>query len=73
LTKENDNYLLQDGLDKDFKPYYVAHTNIETLVLLNKEHQGSNWKHWWAVKDSAPSASLAASGGSVAPGRPSAL
>ncbi len=52
LTKENDNYFLYDGLDKDFRPYYVAHTNIETLALLDKENQGSNWKHWWAVKDS---------------------
>ena len=52
LTKESDNYFLHDGLDKDFRPYYVAHTNIETLALLNKENQGSNWKHWWAGTDS---------------------
>lgn len=54
-SSENDNYFLYDGLDKDFRPYYVAHTNIETLALLDKAHQGSNWKHWWAGKDSVPS------------------
>jgi len=29
-----------------FKPYYVAHTKIQTLALLDEKHQGSNWLHW---------------------------
>lgn len=28
-----------------FKPYYVAHTKAQTLVLLDK---GANWERWWA-------------------------
>ena len=40
------------GNDKEFKPYYVAHTKIRTLALLDEEHKGSNWYHWRRVKDS---------------------
>ena len=29
-----------------FKPYYVAHTKIQTLALLDAEHKGSNWYCW---------------------------
>lgn len=29
-----------------FKPYYVAHTKIQTLALLDEEHKGSNWYQW---------------------------
>jgi len=29
-----------------FKPYYVAHTKIQTLALLDEKHKGSNWYHW---------------------------
>ena len=29
-----------------FKPYYVAHTKIQTLALLDDRHKGSNWLHW---------------------------
>ena len=65
LTKESDNYFIYDGLYKNFKPYYVAHTNIETLALLNKENQGSNWEDWWAGKDSAPYVRLSAHSGSA--------
>jgi len=32
--------------EDNFKPYYVAHTKIRTLALLDDEHQGSNWLHW---------------------------
>ena len=38
--------LLNDG-EKEFKPYYVAHTKIETLALLDEKDQGSNWHKWW--------------------------
>ena len=34
-----------------FKPYYIAHTKIQTLALLDEEHKGSNWYHWRRVKD----------------------
>ncbi|MDB4349626.1 recombinase family protein [Omnitrophica bacterium] len=29
-----------------FKPYYVAHTKIQTLALLDEKHKGSNWLQW---------------------------
>ncbi len=32
--------------DGGFKPYYVAHTKIQTLALLDEEHKGSNWYVW---------------------------
>jgi DNA invertase Pin-like site-specific DNA recombinase len=32
-----------------FKPYYVAHTKIQTLALLDEEHKGSNWYCWRCV------------------------
>ena len=40
------------GNDKRFKPYYVAHTKIQTLTLLDEEHKGSNWYHWRKEQDS---------------------
>jgi len=43
LTKENDFYQLFGGNEREFKPYYVAHTKIRTLALLDEEHKGSNW------------------------------
>ncbi|MDP2913072.1 MAG: recombinase family protein, partial [Candidatus Omnitrophota bacterium] len=32
--------------DGGFRPYYVAHTKIQTLALLDDEHKGSNWYCW---------------------------
>ena len=46
LTKENDLYQLFSGEEKNFKPYYVAHTKIHTLALLDEAHQGANWYQW---------------------------
>jgi len=43
LTKEADFYQLFDGNERNFKPYYVAHTKIRTLALLDEEQKGSNW------------------------------
>ena len=43
LTRESDFYQLFDGNERNFKPYYVAHTKIRTLALLNEEQKGSNW------------------------------
>ncbi len=37
-----------------FKPYYVAHTKIRTLALLDEEHKGSNWYHWRTAMLSNP-------------------
>jgi hypothetical protein len=34
------------GNDRTFKPYYIAHTKIQTLALLDDEYKGSNWYHW---------------------------
>jgi DNA invertase Pin-like site-specific DNA recombinase len=54
LSKEGDYYHLFEGHEKDFKPYYVAHTNIKTLALLDDEHKGSNWYQWRRGRDSNP-------------------
>ena len=35
-----------------FKPYYVAHTKIRTLALLDERYKGSNWCHWRRGRDS---------------------
>ena len=35
-----------DGGCTPFRPYYVAHTKIQTLALLDERHKGSNWYHW---------------------------
>lgn len=44
--KEEDVYsLISDG-EYSFKPYYVAHTKIQTLALLDDKHKGSNWYQW---------------------------
>ena len=49
IGSENDNVR--------FKPYYVAHTKIQTLALLDDRHKGSNWYHWRRSKDSNPGGS----------------
>ncbi len=36
---ENDNIIEQ-------KPYYLAHSNIETLALFDQENKGTNWYEW---------------------------
>jgi len=46
LTKDADFYQLFEGNEKEFKPYYVAHTKIRTLALLDEEQKGSNWYQW---------------------------
>lgn len=54
INKENDFYKPFLGADRDFKPYYVAHTKIETLALLDDEHKGSNWFQWRRGRDLNP-------------------
>ena len=39
---------------KEFKPYYVAHTKIQTLALLDDKDKGSNWSQWWRRGESNP-------------------
>ena len=34
------------GMTEKFKPYYVAHTKIQTLALLDDGHKGTNWLQW---------------------------
>jgi hypothetical protein len=46
LNKEADLYRLFEGGDRDFKPYYVAHSKIHTLALLDEKYQSANWYHW---------------------------
>ena len=36
----------RNGNGKEFKPYYIAHTKIQTLVLLDDKYKGSNWVQW---------------------------
>ena len=45
--------LLNDG-EKRFKPYYVAHTEVQTLCLMDGEDESSNWYQWRRVRDSNP-------------------
>ena len=54
LTKEADFYQLFDGNERNFKPYYVAHTKIRTLALLDEEQKGSNWYQFRRREDSNP-------------------
>ena len=51
LSKASDLYQLFEGGDREFKPYYVAHTKIQTLALL-EEDKGSNWCQWWRWAES---------------------
>ncbi|MCK5306885.1 MAG: recombinase family protein [Candidatus Omnitrophica bacterium] len=39
---------------KDFKPYYIAHTKVQTLALLDDKDKGSNWSRWWRRGESNP-------------------
>lgn len=51
LNKETDLYGLFEGGDRDFKPYYVAHTKIQTLALLDEGQKGANWLQWRRRED----------------------
>lgn len=56
LTKDADLYKLFEGNEKDFKPYYVAHSKIRTLALLDTVREGSNWYQIRRDWDSNPGA-----------------
>ena len=49
---EKDVYHLIEG--KKFKPYYIAHTKIQTLALLDERYKGSNWLRWRRARESNP-------------------
>lgn len=52
--KDTDPYYLmtrsfanaQNDAAQEFRPYYVAHTKIQTLALLDERHKGANWYSW---------------------------
>ena len=52
--KESDFYYIINNGKKEFKPYYIAHTKIQTLALLDERQKGSNWYHWRRGRDSNP-------------------
>ena len=49
----NDFYNIING-EKKFKPYYMAHTKIKTLALIDDKDKGSNWSGWWRWRESNP-------------------
>ena len=54
VSHTNENfYNLVDG-EKKFKPFYVAHTKIKTLALLDDKDKGSNWSGWWRWRELNP-------------------
>jgi len=52
--KESDFYYIISNGEKEFKPYYMAHTKIQTLALLNDKDKGSNWSQSWRRGESNP-------------------
>jgi len=54
VSDENDDFYNIVGGEKKFKPYYMAHTKIRTLALLDDGYKGSNWSRWWRCRDSNP-------------------
>jgi hypothetical protein len=39
---------------EQFKPYYVAHTKVQTIALLENSDNGSNWLQSWKRWESNP-------------------
>ncbi len=35
--------VIENGNIIEQKPYYLAHSNIESLALLDQENKGANW------------------------------
>ncbi|MBI4845039.1 MAG: hypothetical protein HY810_00955 [Candidatus Omnitrophica bacterium] len=44
--KNKDMYAIITDGEYTFKPYYVAHTKINTLALLDDRNKGANWYQW---------------------------
>ncbi len=43
MKLESDLYQALPGGGKKFKPYYVAHTKVQALALLDESQKASNW------------------------------
>ena len=43
LEPVQSNPIVENGCVIESKPYYLAHSNIETLALLDEKHKGTNW------------------------------
>jgi len=54
IQNESDDFYGIDNEKGHFKPYYVAHTKIQTLALLDDRYKGSNWSQWWRWRESNP-------------------
>ncbi len=54
IIDEDSRFRGNDRGGNKFKPYYVAHTKIQTLALLDERHKGSNWYQWRRGEDSNP-------------------
>ncbi len=46
--------IIENGHIIEQKPYYMAHSNIETLALLDQENKDTNWLQWRTQWDSKP-------------------
>ena len=46
--------VIENGNIIEQKPYYMAHSHIETLALLDQENKGANWLKWRKRRDSNP-------------------
>ncbi len=53
ISEEKDDFY-RIMMGDEFKPYYVAHTKIQTLALLDSREKGSNWSQWWRRRESNP-------------------
>ena len=54
VSEENEDFYNIINGEKRFKPYYVAHTKIQTLALIDDKDKGSNWSRWWRCGESNP-------------------
>jgi len=48
------NPIIENGCIIEQKPHYMAHSNIETLALLDQENKGANWLKERKRRDSNP-------------------
>ena len=52
LEPIKEDYVVENGHLIESRPYYLAHSNIETLALLDQEHKGSTaWgTNWYLLR-----------------------
>ena len=58
IDKKSDFFYIVSSGEIKFKPYYIAHTKIQTLALLDDKYKSSNWLHWRRGRDSNPRGEL---------------